>query len=160
MNQPVIVRKFLTATPERVYELFTSSSGLSAWFCDHAVSDVAVGGYVHAKWQDEDGEAWERLGTWTELDPPFTATLTWLGAQPGQAEAEPAPDDDQLADSFRFAIAPQAHGCVVTVLTPLPQTEVPVRADVLLDAIRQGWDLAFAELDMYLQQLDADSHQG
>jgi uncharacterized protein YndB with AHSA1/START domain len=166
-RRPVAVRHVLAAPPERVFALFTQGPELSKWFCDAAESEVKLGGEVHAAWVDEEGEGWDRVGVWTELDPPYRGTLTWLDEED---EADPNPpalvDDVQVIlpiegeapqparepDTFRFAIAPHANGSMVTVISPLPNASVQLRDEVLIDAVQQGWQQAFAELDALLQQ--------
>lgn len=166
-RRPVVVRHVLAAPPQRVFDLFTQGPQLSRWFCDAADSDVTQGGEVHAAWVDEEGEGWDRVGVWTELDPPYRGTLTWLDEE-GEADPDPPAlvDDVQVIlpiegqeappprepDTFRFAIAPHPQGSMVTVISPLPTSSVQLRDEVLIDAVQQGWNQAFAELDALLQQ--------
>jgi hypothetical protein len=140
-RQPAVVRSFLRAKPAQVWTLFTEGAQLARWFCNACDSDAKLGGYVHAAWLDDDGETWDRVGTWTELSPPSDdnpgcfGTLTWLEGD----------------DSFRFAVAPSGSGSVLTVISPLPNSDVDLREDVLLDAATQGWQRTFELLDELVQ---------
>lgn len=162
---PVVIRHVLPAPPQQIWQLFTSGEQLARWFCDAADSDVRIGGEVHAAWVDEDGEHWDRVGVWTDLDPPYRATLEWLDDDEVTAPQEALTGDMQVVvgapeadvpatpkprDSLRFAIAPHPQGSTVTVLSPLPQTTIAIREDVLREAAQQGWRKAFEELEQLL----------
>jgi len=127
MTAPVLVRCTLPASPERVFDLFTQADQLALWFCEDAQSDLRPGGAIRAGWVDEEGETWTRSGRWVELDRPFVASLEWF-------------DEGSEVQAFRIAIAPHAQGCTLTVLSPALPPRDAVPADVLLDAVRQGWE--------------------
>lgn len=145
-----IVRESLPVAPERAFELFTRSEELKRWFCHEADVQEIHGGEVHVTWMDEDGEPWDRVGRWIAFEPPHLAVLEWFdvqtAAEPEQGEAEA---QEKPRDVLRVAIAAEEEGCMVTVMSPLLQSQL--RADVALDAVRHGWRMAFAELRELLQ---------
>ncbi len=161
-RRTVVVRRALPAPPQRIFALFTDGSELSRWFCDKAESDVRQGGTIHAAWVDEEGQPWDRVGYWSELDPPYRATLTWLDEDDLAANSSQALVDDRQVvipvpqapdpETFRFAIAPHAQGSMVTIISPLPPANPNVRDEVLMDAVQQGWDQALTALDALLRE--------
>ena len=163
MPRSVIIRSPLPGTPEQVFALLTTGENLAQWFCDACDSDARLGGEVHASWVDEEGEPWERVGIWVEFDAPHRLTLRWLPVQTAAdlaltdaqqvvipaADAEPAePEHDEL----KFAIAAHPNGAMLTVLSPTPAVDVPMRPEVLEDATQQGWFQCFQLLEQMLAQ--------
>ncbi|MSQ84046.1 MAG: SRPBCC domain-containing protein [Myxococcales bacterium] len=148
----VVVRQPLPAPPERVFALFTTSIGLQSWFCDEAVSDPVVNGEVHASWHDEDGEQWARVGRWVELTPPCVAVVEWYAVQTGTA----ADEQPQASDYWRIAIAPADGASMVTVVSPILTSEVAMRAEVLSDAAKTGWEQTFSALRALLTEQGDD----
>ncbi len=158
MARPVIIRSPLPGTPEQVFALLTEGAQLAQWFCDACDSDARLGGEVHAAWVDEDGEPWERLGIWTEFDAPHRLTLRWL---PVQTAADLAVTGDQQVvigdasaqeepEELKFAVAPHPRGAMLTVLSPTPVVDTPMRPEVLEDATQQGWQHCFQLLEQLL----------
>lgn len=169
MARPVIVRQVLPAAPARVFALFTEGPELARWFCDAADSDVRPGGEVHAAWVDEDGEPWDRIGLWRELEPPHLAVLEWLdddsdGSEGDGSEGEGLaltgstqvviPAADALENSaeparrelLRVAIAPHPDGSMVTVVSPPMKAHPTIRPEVLQQAVQQGWEQTLQRL--------------
>ena len=69
-RRPVVVRHTLPAPPERVFRLFTTSGDLQRWFCDAVDTEPREGGLLHAAWQDDEGEPWDRMGRFVVFEPP------------------------------------------------------------------------------------------
>jgi len=158
-HRPIIARQQFAAPAQRIFDLFTQSSELSKWFCDAADSDAQAGGQIHAAWVDEDGQPWDRIGVWSDWDPPYRATLTWdadeaptdaasvlaiTGSTPLVLHVDSqgtlaAPPPAAQADYVKIAIADHPQGCVLTVLCPLMQLDDVVRPDVMHDALQIGW---------------------
>lgn len=135
----VIVRSPLPGTPAEVFALVTEASQLARWFCDACEAEAHLGGEVHAAWIDEEGETWDRVGVWQDYEPPYRATLRWLATQEGEE-----PED------LKFAVAPHEIGAMLTVMSPAPQSDVPLRPEVLEDAAQQGWHQCFQALEHLL----------
>ena len=143
-RQQVVVRQALPTSPERAFALFTNGPQLATWFCSEAESEEKLGGALHATWHEEDGESYERLGRFAEWQPPHMAVVEWLGGASQSAdEAEPV---EIAPDIWRLAIAPAADGCIVTVVSPLLRSEAPVRADILYETAKMGWEAVFQTL--------------
>lgn len=141
----VIARSPLPGTPEQVFALITDGARLAEWFCDACDSDARLGGEVHAAWTDEEGESWDRVGVWSEFDAPYRVTLQWLAVQTADQ-----PDQTSTVDELKFAVAPHPRGCMLTVISPLPNVDTPVRPEVLEDAAQQGWQQCFQLLEQIL----------
>ncbi len=165
MTRPVIVRSPLAGSPEQVFALLTESVHLARWFCDACDSDARLGGEVHAAWVDEEGEPWDRVGVWMEFDAPHRLTLRWLPVETAADQAVtgnqqitlPAADASVEApqfDELKFAIAPHPRGAMLTVLSPTPVVDTPMRPEVLEDATQQGWNQCFQLMEQLLTQLD------
>lgn len=143
----VIVRQPLPAPPERVFDLFCQGEQLQQWFCDDAESDPQLNGEVHAQWQDEDGQMWARVGRWQEFERPHVLALEWFAVQTADnPDATPQP-----SELLRIGIAPHENGSFVTVVSPLLTAETPIRAQILHDAARMGWEATFQALRELLQ---------
>lgn len=163
MGRPVIIRSPLPGTPEQVFALLTEGAQLAKWFCDACDSDARLGGEVHAAWVDEDGEPWDRVGVWAEFDVPFRLTLRWLPVQTAAdlaltgdqqvvvPAADAAPSEPEY-DELKFAIAAHPRGAMLTVLSPTPVVDIPMRPEVLEDATQQGWHQCFQLLEQLLAQ--------
>lgn len=78
----------INASPETVYELWTTADGLAAWFGNTARADHRIGGEIHV---DVDGEH-VMSGEFVELDPPgrIVFTFGWIGGDlpPGSTTVE------------------------------------------------------------------------
>lgn len=160
MSRAVIIRSPLPGTPEQVFALLTQGEQLAKWFCDACDSDARLGGEVHAAWTDEDGEQWDRVGIWVEFDAPYRLTLRWLAVETAadlaltdnQQVVVGAPEAVPQHDELKFAIAPHPNGAMLTVMSPTPQMDIPVRPEVLEDATQQGWQQCFQLLEQMLNQ--------
>ena len=168
MPRLVIIRSPLPGTPEQVFALLTTGEHLAKWFCDACDSDAQLGGEVHAGWTDEDGEPWDRVGVWVEFDAPHRLTLRWLPVQTaadlaivGDAQVVVgAPDAEPEHDELKFAIAPHPHGAMLTVLSPPPQIETPMRWEILEETTQRGWQQCFQVLEQLLAQADLQLSAG
>ncbi len=155
MARPVILRSPLPGTPEQVFALLTEGAELTKWFCDACDSDARLGGEIHAAWVDEDGEPWDRVGIWVEFDAPHRLTLRWLPVQTAADLAVTGEEPDAAEpehDELKFAIAPHPRGAMLTVLSPTPTVDTPMRPEVLEDATQQGWQQCFQLLEQLLAQ--------
>ena len=154
MPRAVIIRSPLPGTPEQVFALLTEGAHLATWFCDACDSDPRLGGEVHASWTDEDDEQWDRVGVWAEFDAPHRLTLRWLPVQTAAdlEQADAPPIEPEAHDELKFAIAPHPMGAMLTVLSPPPHVETPMRWEVLEETTQRGWQQCFQVLEQLLAQ--------
>lgn len=72
-------------TPELAFEAVTRASELREWCSDEAWTEVRPGGRYEVRWN----QGYRGEGTFTELDPPHRAAVTWRGTgEPGETAVE------------------------------------------------------------------------
>ena len=77
------VRRTIAATPERLFEAWTTPQQLLAWWgpkgvdCTHAEIDLRVGGRYRLGNRLPDGTTLYITGEFVEIDPPTGLTYTW-----------------------------------------------------------------------------------
>ncbi len=72
-------------TPELAFEAVTQASELREWCSDEAWTEVRSGGRYEVRWN----QGYRSEGTFTELDPPHRAAVTWRGTgEPGATTVE------------------------------------------------------------------------
>jgi len=87
-------------TPELAFEALTRASELREWCSDQAWTEVRPAGRYEIRWNS----GYRADGTFTELDPPHRAAVTWLGTgEPGETAVE-------------FTLKPVTGGVEVTIL--------------------------------------------
>lgn len=91
---------FVDTTPELAFEAVTRASELREWCSDEAWTEVRPGGRYEVRWN----QGYRGEGTFTDLDPPHRAAITWRGT------GEP----DETA--VEFTVKSTRGGTEVTVL--------------------------------------------
>lgn len=72
-------------TLELAFEAVTKASELREWFSDEAWTEVRLAGRYEVRWN----QGYRAEGTFTELDPPHRAKVTWWGSgEPGETAVE------------------------------------------------------------------------
>jgi uncharacterized protein YndB with AHSA1/START domain len=75
----------IETTPELAFEAVTKASELREWFSDEAWTEVKAGGRYEVRWN----QGYRSEGTFTKLDPPRRAAVTWQGTgEPGKTTVE------------------------------------------------------------------------
>ena len=91
---------FIETTPDLAFEAVTKASELREWCSDEAWTELRPGGRYEVRWN----QGYRGEGTFTELDPPHRAKVTWRGTgEPGETAVE-------------FTVQPKESGVEVTVL--------------------------------------------
>lgn len=91
---------FIETTPDLAFEAVTKASELREWCSDEAWTELRPGGRYEVRWN----QGYRGEGTFTELDPPHRAKVTWQGTgEPGETAVE-------------FTVEPKEGGVEVTVL--------------------------------------------
>ena len=91
---------FIETTPDLAFEAVTKASELREWCSDEAWTELRPGGRYEVRWH----QGYQGEGTFTELDPPHRAKVTWRGTgEPGETAVE-------------FTIEPRESGVEVSVL--------------------------------------------
>ncbi len=81
VRQSIIIE----TTPELAFEAVTTASELREWCSDEAWTEVRPGGRFEVRWN----QGYRGEGTFTELDPPHRAAVTWRGTgEPGETAVE------------------------------------------------------------------------
>jgi uncharacterized protein YndB with AHSA1/START domain len=90
----------VATTPELAFDAVTRASELREWCSDEAWTDVRPGGRYELRWN----QGYRADGTFTELNPPRHAAVTWHGTgEPGRTTVE-------------FTIVPVEGGVEVTIV--------------------------------------------
>jgi uncharacterized protein YndB with AHSA1/START domain len=91
---------FVETTPELAFEAVTKASELREWCSDEAWTELRPGGRYEVRWN----QGYRGEGTFTELDPPRRASVTWRGTgEPGET-------------AVVFTVEPKEGGAEVTVV--------------------------------------------
>lgn len=137
---PLVVRKTIRATPERLFEAWTRPADLEHWWGPEGVTcispevDLRVGGRYRIGNRMPDGAVLWIVGEFEIVDPPHRLTYTW------QLEGNPAPTERV---TVRFE--PRAGATEVIV------THEHILDEARLDQHRQGWVGCLASLADYVQ---------
>lgn len=87
----IVVRRTISASPERLYRAFTSGDDLARWMSPvgHAEVevDVRVGGSLRVTMVGE-GRRIEHVGRFVELQPPHRLAFTWRSDYTGGVETQ------------------------------------------------------------------------
>lgn len=76
---------FIETTPELAFEAMTKASELREWCSDEAWTEGRLGGRYEVRWN----QGYRGEGTFTKLDPPHRAAVTWWGTgEPGETAVE------------------------------------------------------------------------
>lgn len=93
MTKALRMVRTLAASPERVFEAWTTSEQMKLWTCpDPTVPvdveiDLRVGGRYTIR-MDVEGGPFIACGTYREIDPPHRLVYTWAWEQPHPMKAE------------------------------------------------------------------------
>ena len=104
MNETIVLRQHITASPEAVWKALSDPADLERWLCEHA--DVSLHDGQYAFWGrfDPSGAGGQRL---LEADPPRTLRYVWpLGVLDGQVELALEPDDAGTSVTLTHTNAP------------------------------------------------------
>ena len=84
MNQPpIVMRRLLKASPERVFEALVEPDLIRRWMCPEVLTvgsienDPVVGGSFRLVMQEADGRTYPAYGTYREIDPPRRLAFSW-----------------------------------------------------------------------------------
>ena len=78
-------RMFVETTPEMAFEALTRASELREWFSDGAWTQVQPGGRYGVHWN----QGYHAEGTFTKVEPPHRAVITWQGTgEPGASKVK------------------------------------------------------------------------
>ena len=87
MSKALRLIRTIPASPERVFEVWTSSEQLERWTCPDPNAhvevdiDLRVGGHYWIRMEVEGGP-FTAFGTYREIDPPRRLVYTWQWKQP------------------------------------------------------------------------------
>ena len=104
MSNPVSITRTFHATPEQVFDAWTTPASFAAWFgtaailVDDVEMDVRVGGAWKATMHLPDGSVKNWAGEFTEVDRPTRLALT-LTDEPDEPAGEPVTVDIAAVDS-------------------------------------------------------------
>lgn len=98
MSSPVSITRTFDATPEQVFDAWTTPAAFAVWFGTAAIAvddiemDVRVGGAWKATMHLPDGSLKHWVGEYTEVDRPTRLALT-LTDEPSEPAGEPVTVD-------------------------------------------------------------------
>lgn len=98
MSSPISITRVFNATPEQVFDAWTTPSAFAVWFGTAALAvgdvemDVRVGGAWKATMQLPDGSLKYWLGKYTAVDRPSRLALT-LSDEPSEPAGDPVTVD-------------------------------------------------------------------
>jgi uncharacterized protein YndB with AHSA1/START domain len=123
----------VNTTPELAFEAVTAASELREWCSDQAWTEVRPGGRYEMRWNS----GYRADGTFTELDPPHRAAITWRGTgEPGETTLE-------------WTVQPGDQGVTVTVLHH--GFGAGSEWDEAVEASEKGWNLGLENLQSTLE---------
>lgn len=109
----LVIRRILSASPERVYDAWTTSALATEFICPQEVTvaevclDVRVGGAYHIAMRRSDGDIWTVRGVYREVVPGRRLSMTWKWD-----EENPA---DEVETLLTIDLAPQGNGTELTL---------------------------------------------
>lgn len=110
-TDPITASVYVQASPERVFEHFTSSAAMTSWMGQWAELVPVLGGRFAV---DIEGVAVR--GSYLELDPPHRLVISWGHA--GSTRLPPG------ASTVEISLTPEADGTLVEILhRRLPEPE-------------------------------------
>lgn len=102
----VVIRRFLSASPRRVYQAWTDPELATQFLCPSEVTvadvafDVRIGGAYHIAMRRSDGDVWTVRGVYQEVHPYSRLSMTWKWD-----EEDPSQEQETL-----LTIALASHG--------------------------------------------------
>jgi uncharacterized protein YndB with AHSA1/START domain len=143
MSSLTIVRR-IAARPEIVWDLLTTSGGLSAWMGPDSgpvlisETEPRVGGHYRIRFRMLDGTEHEASGVYEVVDPQRRLVMSWRwAARPGSGLSE---------IEFQLRAIPEG--------TELTFTHSGLADDGTRDEHRHGWDGALDKLEGRAKALD------
>lgn len=117
MQTPTIpalcIRRILSASPERVYDAWTTPALATEFICPQEVTvadvslDVRIGGAYHIAMRRSDGEVWTVRGVYREVVPGRRLSMTWTWD-----EENPS---DEIETLLTIDLAPHGSGTELTL---------------------------------------------
>jgi uncharacterized protein YndB with AHSA1/START domain len=143
MEDTIVVEIDIEAPPERVFEAWTDSQQLMAWWGDEAKyrvtgrqDDFRVGGKWRAETKNTDGARHAVWGEYTRMERPLVLAFTWTHDWDA-----PGPNTHVLIE-----LTPTATG------THLKLTHSGFATEASREAHRNGWAQVLAWLNRYLNK--------
>lgn len=90
----ILIRRVLSASPDRVYRAWTDPSLAADFLCPENVTvadvafDVRVGGAYHIAMRLENGEVWTVRGVYLEVQPGKRLSMTWKWDEENSADEQ------------------------------------------------------------------------
>lgn len=135
----LVVRRFIAASPERLFDAYTQAQELRQWWgpesvrCTAAELDLRVGGTYHIANQMPDGSTLWIDGEFEHIERPHKLVFTWrIGA------------NAQTAERVTVSFVARSGGTEVTV------THERIADVAILERHRAGWEGCLAGLDRHL----------
>ncbi|HLI96863.1 MAG TPA: SRPBCC domain-containing protein [Candidatus Baltobacteraceae bacterium] len=128
----VVIRRVLSARPERVYQAWTTPQLATEFICpaDVSVADVAldvrVGGTYHIAMRVSNGEIWTVRGVYREVVPNSRLSMTWKWD-----EDDPSQEQETL---LTIDLAPHGTG------TELTLTHEQFKSEESRNNHEEGWN--------------------
>ncbi len=162
MDGALTLERTFSASPERLFAVWTETEHLKAWFgpkgttFSTCVMDLRPGGFFHYGMNTPDGAS--MWGKWTILDVVPGQKLVTLAAFSDEKRGEtrhPMAADWPLETLSSLRLEPMGNGTRL-VLQWAPWNAAPHEMELFSAshaAMRQGWAGTFEELDTYLASL-------
>jgi uncharacterized protein YndB with AHSA1/START domain len=128
----VVIRRVLSASPERVYQAWTTPELATEFLCPEDVSiadvafDVRVGGAYHIAMRVSSGEIWTVRGVYREVRPYSRLSMTWKWDE----------DDPSAEQETLLTIEFTAHGSG----TELTLTHEQFKSEESRNSHEHGWN--------------------
>lgn len=123
----------IRATPDQVFDAFTSGTSLREWFCDFASTDPRTGGRVYLVWNS----GFYAAGEFTRFEMGKSIHFTWFG------RGEPAPSE--------VCIDLSAHNGSTTVTLEHKGVGVGDEWESTIEEVQMGWNDSLENLASYLE---------